>query len=140
MRIWFCVLTPKNWPIVKNKKLYGVPDNNLARKRIYETSPEDILIFYLKSPIRGIVGVYKVVSHVFKSNSLEPWNDRLYPFRVRIEPLNKKTVEFDKVIPFRDIVGKAEKIKTLHSLMGQSIIPISKSEFNEIKKLWMSRQ
>lgn len=132
MSAWFCILTPNNWPIVRDKKLYGVPKS--ARRTFSQVKKGDIFLFYLTSPIRGVIGVYEAVSDTFETQELAPWSDRLYPYRVAIKPLSNITSELIEPIPFNKIIGKAEKIKSSYSLVGRSLIPLSQEEYREITK------
>lgn len=130
MSIWFCILTPDNWPIVRDKKLYGVPKR--VRKGFAQVRKGDIFLFYLTSPVKAIVGIYEAISDPFETQELEPWPDRLYPYRVQIKPLTDMNLELRKPIPFDVIIGKAVKIKRSYSLFGKSLIPLSRKEYNRI--------
>jgi len=132
MSAWFCIITSDNWPIVRDKKLYSVPRS--ARRTFSQVKKGDIFLFYLTSPIRGVIGVYEAVSDTFETQELSPWQDRLYPYRVVIKPLSNITSELREPIPFDKIVGKAEKIKSGYSLYGKSLIPLSQEEYREITK------
>lgn len=122
---------------MRDNYLYGVPETKTRRgyNQIRETKPGDILVFYVISPVRGIVGIYEIVSEVFEDRRYFPWEDRLYPYRVRIRPLSEELKKLPTPIPLKVIKGKLSKIKSSRSFMGQSIVELTKEDFNLIKSL-----
>jgi len=134
MTVWLCIINEFSWPTVRDNRLYGVPDSR-ARVKIYLTKPEDVLIFYCISPVKAIVGIYKVTSKVFEDRDPAPWEDRLYPYRIRIKPFSRELKELSKPIPLEAIAGKLSKVKHTRSMMGKSMIRLTTEDFNFIKSL-----
>jgi len=133
LKAWFCILNAKNWLVVKEKRVYGVPAS--AENRIRKIKPGDLLVFYATIPVKSVVGVYKATSEAYRDDKVRLWTNRLYPLRIRVEPISDVRSHLKEPIPLDRIVGKAEKIRTRFSLMGKSIIPISLNEYHEIMKL-----
>ena len=63
---WLCILTDRNWRIVKQEGIHGVPDRKKAATTIKSIKKGDILIFYLISPVRAIRGIGKAISEAFE--------------------------------------------------------------------------
>jgi predicted RNA-binding protein len=93
------------------------------------------LIFYVRSPVKSIVGVYEVTSKVFEESTYRPWEDRFYPYRVRIKPLSTDLKELSEPIPLEASVGKVSKIKSSQPFMGKSMVPLTKEDYGFIKSL-----
>lgn len=134
IKYWLCILTDENWRIVKQEGIHGVPDNKKAATRIKSIKKDDILIFYLISPVRAIRGIGKAISEAFEEREHRLWKDRLYPHQIRISVLDS-----DINIPLSKISGKIGAIKTSRSLMGVSIVPLSKKDFETIIELKTSK-
>jgi len=135
--VWFCIVTEGNWPIVRDSGLYGVPEtkNKRAYREICRVRVGDILVFYVRFPVRAIVGIYEASSEVFEERKLSPWKDRLYPYRIKIKPISEELKELSKPIPLKMIVGKVSAIRSSRSFMGRSIIPLTTEDFKFIKSL-----
>lgn len=128
-KYWFCILTDKNWHIVKQEGIYGVPDNKRHIDKIRSIKKDDILVFYLISPVRAIKGIGKATSEAFEERKQRLWEDRIYPHRIEVSIMDN-----DIHIPFSKFKGKIGTIKT-RIPMGQSIIPLSKKDFETIEEL-----
>jgi predicted RNA-binding protein len=76
-----------------------------------------------------------VTSEVFEESTFRPWEDRLYPYRVRIEPLSADLKELSEPIPLEAFVGKVSKIMCSKSLMGKSMVPLTEEDYSFIKSL-----
>jgi predicted RNA-binding protein len=76
-----------------------------------------------------------VTSKVFEESTHRPWDDRLYPYRVRIKPLSENLKELSKPIPLEAFVGKVSKIVSTKSLMGKSMVPLTEEDYRFIKSL-----
>ena len=103
-----------------------------GRKKTVETFKSimkgDILVFYLVSPVKAIRGIGKVVSKAFEERERVIWKDhRSYPHRIRISVLDS-----DVNIPLSEIRVKTS-VKRIP--MGVSVIPLSKKDFETIRKL-----
>ena len=88
----------------------------------------DVLLLYVISPVKRIMGICRVTSHVFRENKKDPWLDRSYPHRVKIsevEPFEVSSKEFIGKVSF---VGKRIP-------RGSSVIPVSQDDFLILKKL-----
>jgi hypothetical protein len=69
----------------------------------------------------SILGVSKAVSTYFESKELFPWNERLYPFRIRLDKV------FELNIPLKAFKGRISGINSSSNPipMGVSIVPLS---------------
>lgn len=127
-QVWLCVVNQINFEVISLNKVYGVPNTPKTMKYFKYVKEGDILLFYLISPYKTIVGEAKVISAVFKESKVAPWADRQYPNRVlitEVEPLE---------IKWNDFFGKIASIKTRIS-MGASVLPISQEDYKIIKNL-----
>ena len=79
---WICILNEENFEIVKKNRIYGIPPNIRALKKLRKVGLGDTLFFYVISPVKCIKGVSRVTSNVFNVQEFAPWNDRLYPYRI----------------------------------------------------------
>ena len=101
MKYWFCVTDEENWRVVKEKKIWGVPER---RKGIMDhVRPGDLLVFYVMP--KRIGGIFRVVSMPFESKEeIFGWGEygrhELFPFRVSLETVEtpKTPVEFEPLI------------------------------------------
>jgi predicted RNA-binding protein len=129
MPAWLCVASSKTWAVVKKHRVWGAPDGSYNLRVVSQIKPSDFLAFYLLAPIRSIIGFYRATSSIFTETTIEPWNDRHYPYRIMIEPLSKKAAELRQPIRFDEIVGKIGKIQNRWSLIGRSAVPLTDKEF-----------
>lgn len=112
-------------------------NTNRALKQIKKAMPGDKLVFYLKSPVKAIVGIYEVASSMYVSEETL-WKDRLFPYRVKIMPIRKVyalkngTLYFENSLRLLKLIGKLKSLSCLAALQGRSMIPITESDFNLI--------
>jgi len=129
---WLCVTNDKNWKIIKQKKIWGVPKR--SKSRIEQVKEGDYLIFYV---IPGKVsGVFRAVSGPFESNEkIFSWADygrpETFPYRVKVEPfiLPKKPLEFREVIPK---LGFIQNKVRWSAYLRTAMRPISKQDYDTI--------
>jgi len=129
MPAWLLVASSKTWAVVKNHRIWGAPKGRYNLRVVSQIKPGDFLAFYLLAPVRSIVGFYRATSSIFVETTIEPWNDRHYLYRIRIQPLSKNAAELGQPIRFDEIVGKIDKIQNQWSLLGRSAVPLTDKEF-----------
>jgi HKD family nuclease/predicted RNA-binding protein len=83
-RHWVVITTPENYRICLAKGLWGV---NRQTRTIQEVRVGDIITFYIAGA-KQFSGVYRATSEPFEGKN-RIWPDKLYPWRVKIEPLNQ---------------------------------------------------
>jgi hypothetical protein len=125
--IWFCVLTNSNFRVVKLERVYGVPDNQRAAAAIRKIQKGDLLVFYAVSPRKSVVGKAFAESSSYLTTEREPWDDRLYPYRVRISEVESF------VARAKDFLGKVSVFKTIPR--GRSIVSISNEDLEVIQRV-----
>ena len=83
-RHWIVITTPTNYRICLASGLWGV---NRQTRTIQNVQVGDIITFYIAGA-KQFSGVYRATSEPFEDRT-RLWPDKLYPWRVRIEPLNQ---------------------------------------------------
>ena len=139
MNIWLCPVKPRNWGIIKSKKLFGVPKQGL--KTFEHVRPGHLLVFHVLKPINGIVAICKVASDVFEDH-LDIWGKNRYPFRVRIEILPRFTGNENQPIPLSSLYGtinSEEDITIEPYLKNVWITRISDKQYKRLKNLFNER-
>ena len=130
MEYWLCVASARTWATVRDQRIWGAPKGTHNLNAVSKIHPGDWLAFYLRSPIRQIVGLYKATSNMFIQESKEPFNDwRTYMHRIRIEPLSKETRELERSIPLDTIMGRLSKLQNRYQLFGRSVIPLTEDDY-----------
>lgn len=81
---WIVVTSPENFRICLANGVWGV-DRQIPT--IQGVRPGDIVTFYVKG-WKNFRGVYRVTSNPF-SDATRLWPDKLYPWRVRIQPTSQ---------------------------------------------------
>lgn len=94
-------------------------------KQLKNVKIGDILLLYVKSPVKRVLGFCKVKSRMFEESRMTPWEDRLYPYRLRISHVKEANV------PFKRFVGKIGGIKS-RIPMGVSLIPLCEGDLETI--------
>ncbi len=124
MAYWLCITNEENWKVIKEKNIWGVPERH--KNIISKVKPGDKLLIYLKQervndeikPSR-IVGVYEVVSEVFRDSSrifsskgMRKTNET-FPYRIKIKPIEifNKPIEFKPLIPKLKFITNKESWK-----------------------------
>jgi len=83
-RHWIVITTPQNYKICLASGLWGV---NRQTRTIQDVRKGDIITFYIAGA-KQFSGVYRAVGEPFFQRT-PLWPDKLYPWRVRIEPLSQ---------------------------------------------------
>jgi HKD family nuclease/predicted RNA-binding protein len=81
---WIVITTPENYRICLASGLWGV---NRQTRMIQDVKIGDIITFYITGA-KQFSGVYRAASEPFEDRR-RLWPDKLYSWRVRIEPLNQ---------------------------------------------------
>lgn len=125
---WLCILNEENFEIVKKKRVYGIPNKPSALNHFSKFKVGDVLVFYVISPRKMIMGIAKTSCAVFEENKKSPWKYRLYPHRVRISKV------LETAIPSRAFIGRVSAIKK-RIPMGTSIMPLVERDLTTIQEL-----
>ena len=143
MAYWLCITTEKNWDVIREKNVWGVPERH--RNVIAKVKPGDKLVIYIKQERVDnvvkeprIVGIFEVVSdpfrestRIFSSKGVRN-SGETFPWRVKIKPIKI----FDKPIEFKPLIPKLKfitnKKKWTGHLMGRSMREIPKEDYNLI--------
>jgi len=139
MKVWLCPVKPRNWCIIKDKRVFGVPRQ--AHKKISEVNPGDILAFYLLKPGGGIVALCNVTSEVFESHS-DVWGSDQYPLRVKLEFLPDFSMLERDPIPLALLFGDTDNTSEVvvePYLRNVWLAGISKEQYKKLKNLFRSR-
>jgi predicted RNA-binding protein len=123
---WICVVNCENFEIIRKKKVYGVPDRSNVIKKLANVNENDILLFYVITPIQRICGKSKALSSMFQKTSKSPWKDRLYPYRIKIAEMEELS------IPVRNFITKISSVKAGRIPMGASLIRLNKEDYETI--------
>ena len=74
MAYWLCITTEKNWDVIREKNVWGVPERH--RNVIAKVKPGDKLVIYIKQERVDnvvkeprIVGIFEVVSDPFREST-----------------------------------------------------------------------
>jgi predicted RNA-binding protein len=62
---WLCIVNSENFEIISKKKIYGVPERQLAKNRLAQIKEGDILLFYVVSPVCRILGKSSALSSIY---------------------------------------------------------------------------
>ena len=125
MAYWLCITTEKNWYVVREKNVWGVPERH--KNVIAKVKPGDKLIIYIKQERVDnvvkeprIVGIFEVVSDPFKdsarifSSKGVKSSGEIFPWRVKIKPIKI----FDKPIEFKPLIPKLKFITNKKEMDG----------------------
>lgn len=97
---WFvCLCSKDNWEKVKESSVWAT---NRQFKEISQIKANDIILFYITYPVKGISGIGKVVSDI-SSTKTEAWKDFTYRFKFYL----LKELKKDKIIPLQKIKENA---------------------------------
>lgn len=83
-RHWVVITTPANYRICMAQGLWGVERQT---RTIHDVKPGDVITFYIAGA-HEFSGMYKASSECFYDPK-PVWPDKVYPWRVRIEPMNQ---------------------------------------------------
>ena len=104
----------------------------------------DKLVFYLKNPVKAIVGIYEVKSSMYVDKRNFLWKNQLYPYRIRIEPI-KRVIEVKNLagtgnlLSLSEIIGKITGLRSLSALQEKSMVAITAAEFRIMNSLLTNR-
>lgn len=108
--------------------MFGV--SSIGKKVLSQTKPNDLLIFYLLSPIDRIIAVCRVKSKIFKDKT-DFWGSGRYPYRIKTELVK----EFKRNIPLNRLLGKRndeEEFEIVPYFRGIEIMEITLTKKNEV--------
>jgi predicted RNA-binding protein len=108
---YICITNEQNWEVVKNQKVWGVPQRSMHE--IAKVKPNDVLIFYVKQ--RKVFGIFRVITELFKSDermfgTAGFAKEETFRNRISLEP----KVVLKEPIDFRELVPKLKFITQKH--------------------------
>lgn len=122
---WLCVTNEENWGVVKERKVWGVPER--SRRQIENVKPDDLLVMYVKP--QRVAGIFKAVSGSFEDcTKVFSWGEfdreELFPYRVKLEPV----IVAKEPVSFKDLILKLgfitnKKMWTGHLRRAMRTIP-----------------
>jgi predicted RNA-binding protein len=122
MKYWLCVTNKDNWRIIKEKKIWGVPERR--KGLIQRVEQGDLLVFYVKP--KRVGGIFKASSKPFESKDkvFTAIRGEIFPHRVMLEPV----VVCKKPIAIESVFGnlsftKGRKYWTMPLRRGMFEIP-----------------
>jgi len=131
---WLCITNEENWKVVKDRKIWGVPEQN--RRQIAGVKPDDVLIFYVKP--KKIAGIFKSITEPFKSDerifSTTGFAEReTFSHRISLEPkvVLKDPINFEQLVPKLNFL--INKKKWGMHLMGKAMRSIPKEDYEVIE-------
>lgn len=142
MAYWLCITNEENWKVIKQKKVWGVPERH--KNTIAKVKPGDKLFIYLKQEKVGdetrpsrIVAVYEAASEVFRDSSKifkspKGMGNETFPLRIKLKPVKI----FDKPVEFKPLIPKLKfitnKRKWSGHLMGKAMREIPEKDYKLI--------
>ena len=96
-RYWFCIITPENYEIVKNKLIWGVSDRH--SNKLKQLKIGDKLVMYVIGE-KKIKGIYEVVSDPYVDET-EIFHGKIYPKRVKLKAvkITEKGISILELVP-----------------------------------------
>jgi len=138
MAYWLCITNEENWKVIKQKKVWGVPERH--KNTIAKVKPG----VYLKQEKVGdetrpsrIVAVYEAASEVFRDSSKifkspKGMGNETFPLRIKLKPVKI----FDKPVEFKPLIPKLKfitnKRKWSGHLMGKAMREIPEKDYKLI--------
>jgi predicted RNA-binding protein len=126
---WLFISNISNYIISASQMIWGVEER--YKSKIEKTKKGDKIIFYLIG--RHIGGIFEVTSDVYFDDK-KIFDGGIYPYRINIRPVKiSENVHIltDSMIKNLDIF-KNKDYKWKFNLMGKTIMPISKRDFEYI--------
>ncbi|WP_118828962.1 EVE domain-containing protein [Salinibacter ruber] len=116
---WLNVYTETTWEefLDHGADVTGFPDSSTGR-RAKKIDLEDRLICYVKGEIQ-FVGILEVTSEAYWDENERIWEDRLFPWRLKVNPL--AAVDLESGVPvrsLRDELSIFEDMKSPNSWTG----------------------
>lgn len=139
MAYWLCITNEDNWKVIKEKKVWGVPERH--KNTIAKVKLGDKLLIYVKQenvsgevrPSR-IVAVYEAASELYRDSSRifktpQGMGNETFPLRIKLKPVKI----FDKPVEFKPLIPKLKfitnKKKWSGHLMGKAMREIPEEDF-----------
>ncbi len=142
MACWIFVTGEKNWPVIRDKGVYGMREK--WKGLMQRVRPGDQVAIYLKARSKDgeripgqIVGIFEVVSEPFVSRE-RVFKGDIYPLRVKLKSVICPSIP----IEFKALVTKLKFVKNKQKFSGyfrRGIIEIPKEDFETIKKELISK-
>ncbi len=142
MAYWLCITNEDNWKVIREKKVWGVPERH--KNTIARVKPGDKLLIYLRQEKIGeevkpsrIVAVYEAASEVFRDStkifkSPKGMGNETFPLRIKLKPIKV----FSKPVEFKPLISKLKfitnKKKWSGHLMGKAMREIPEEDYNLI--------
>lgn len=143
-KYWLCVTDRENWKVIREKKIWGVPERR-HKSTLMRTKVGDKVVIYLKQEKKDdeilepkIAGVFEIISEpfkdhkrIFKAPSKSP--NELYPWRVMLKEIKISEVDFKPLIPKLKFIKNKKKWHM--SFFGKAMIEIPEEDFKLIERL-----
>lgn len=133
MKYWLCVTNEENWPIIKEKLVWGVPEKR--KNLIARVKPGDILVIYVKP--KRIGGIFRAASEPYESHELifkwgEHGKEESFPNRIKIDPVTipQSPIDISMIIP-KLTFARGKKQWSAPLRMG--MVEISEADYKIIK-------
>lgn len=139
MAYWLCITNEDNWKVIREKKVWGVPERH--KNTVAKVKPGDKLLIYVKQEnVNGevkpsrIVGVYEAASEVYRDSTRifktpQGMGNETFPLRIKLKPVKI----FDKPVEFKPLIPKLKfitnKKKWSGHLMGKAMREIPEEDF-----------
>lgn len=132
---WMCITNEENWKVIKEQKIWGVPEKR-GRRLIEGVRPGDLLVIYVMP--KRIGGIFRAISEPFESrekifNWAEFGREEIFPYRVRLEPVNVP----ETPRPFEKLLGKlsfTKDVKRWSLKLRRATLKISNKDFKLISQ------
>jgi predicted RNA-binding protein len=139
---WLCITSVENWKNVRENLVFGASEEH--KSYMERVKPGDNIVFYLISKVvknkllagRSIAGISKAVSTFFYDEKRIFKTDKIYPYRIKLEPIKtpKNEIKLDK-----DLINKLKFIKNKSMwnahIQGRAIRPIPQEDLETLKSI-----
>lgn len=129
MSQWLCILTPRNYEIVKEKLIWGV--DNRHKKILQKVRKKDKLVMYLLGE-KKIRGIYEVRSSLYEDES-RIFPDGFYPYRVKLKKIKEGELNIIEILDKLELFRNVRKNWGL-KLIGRAMIQLTKEDYEIIEK------
>ena len=129
MKIWLCPVKKRSWDIIKRNEIFGV--SSFGEKILRKTKPNDLLVFYILSPMNKIIALCRVNSLPIK-DATDLWGLGRYPHRIKIQMIK----EFRRSIPLSQLLGRRNQgdFEIIPYFRGVEMIELKLNMNNKIIK------
>lgn len=143
-RFFITSMDKENWPICKNYRLWGVPENGPGESVIKQAKPSDLILVRLNKGRTkpygkfGFVAIWMVVSEPFSDPNGGPWKNnntkerRNFNWQVKIFPI--LVDEFETPIDLHYVNGVDDETKIASRAYKPGMLKISETVYKILSK------